>query len=80
MKFSGPVGSAVQMKIRVGVLYKNWNFDNRQYRIEKQIFGAIGKFSLVAIIIAALGLFAVIAVAIQTVRAANTNPQSLKYE
>ncbi|MFC2111882.1 ABC transporter permease [Bacteroidota bacterium] len=32
-------------------------FFNRQYRIEKQIFVAIGVFSLVAIIIAALGLF-----------------------
>ncbi len=32
-------------------------FYDRQYRIEKQIFIAIGVFSLVAIIIAALGLF-----------------------
>ncbi len=32
-------------------------FYDRQYRIEKQIFVAIGVFSLVAIIIAALGLF-----------------------
>jgi putative ABC transport system permease protein len=32
-------------------------FFNRQYRIEKQIFVAVGVFSLVAIIIAALGLF-----------------------
>jgi putative ABC transport system permease protein len=32
-------------------------FYDRQYRIEKQIFVAVGVFSLVAIIIAALGLF-----------------------
>ncbi len=32
-------------------------FYDRQYRIEKQIFAAVGVFSLVAIIIAALGLF-----------------------
>jgi putative ABC transport system permease protein len=32
-------------------------FFDRQYRIEKQIFAAVGVFSLVAIIIAALGLF-----------------------
>jgi putative ABC transport system permease protein len=32
-------------------------FFDRQYRIEKQIFVAVGIFSLVAIIIAALGLF-----------------------
>ncbi len=32
-------------------------FYDRQYRIEKQIFFAVGVFSLVAIIIAALGLF-----------------------
>jgi putative ABC transport system permease protein len=32
-------------------------FFDRQYRIEKQIFVAVGVFSLVAIIIAALGLF-----------------------
>ena len=33
------------------------DFYDRQYRIEKQIFVAVGVFSLVAIIIAALGLF-----------------------
>ncbi len=32
-------------------------FFDRQYRIEKQIFATVGAFSLVAIIIAALGLF-----------------------
>jgi len=32
-------------------------FYDRQYRIEKQVFVAVGVFSLVAIIIAALGLF-----------------------
>ena len=32
-------------------------FYDRQYRIEKQIFVAVGVFSLVAILIAALGLF-----------------------
>ncbi len=32
-------------------------FYDRQYRIEKQIFVAVGVFSLVAIVLAALGLF-----------------------
>ena len=32
-------------------------FYDRQYRIEKQIFVAVGVFSIVAILIAALGLF-----------------------